>query len=286
MEVIIDFLLEYYIWILVVLVILLITVIGFLADTKKKRKLREKSQQENLMNNNLNNGYQGFNNMNGIDMNMMPSQGVNNFGQDMNMMLSHNIDISNNTDAFFVPASEQTPKFEPKEIVVPTPINSVPIMNSNSSNNTPIAPVEVVESPIVSPINVGPVEVPVMNGNTIPSNVNGLNTRSMVNETTVQTPITPIVNVVPEVAPVVNPNTMIMPETSMNNIINQMPVENLNMQNTTMPTANNMSANPEVMNGQPFVPQANNTVFGGVTFVTGASNNNPNNQIQNDNWQL
>ena len=46
MQVVVDFLLEYYVWILVVLVILLITVIGFLADTKKKKKMREKTITE------------------------------------------------------------------------------------------------------------------------------------------------------------------------------------------------------------------------------------------------
>ena len=41
MQAIVDFLLEYYVWVLIVLVILLITVVGFLADTKRKKKLRE-----------------------------------------------------------------------------------------------------------------------------------------------------------------------------------------------------------------------------------------------------
>jgi len=36
MQTVVDFLLEYYIWFLVVIVILLITVVGFLVDTKKK----------------------------------------------------------------------------------------------------------------------------------------------------------------------------------------------------------------------------------------------------------
>ena len=42
MNVVVDFLLEYYVWVLVVLVILLITVIGFLVDTNRKKKMREK----------------------------------------------------------------------------------------------------------------------------------------------------------------------------------------------------------------------------------------------------
>ena len=39
MKIVVDFLLEYYVWVLVVLVILLITVIGFLADSKKKKRI-------------------------------------------------------------------------------------------------------------------------------------------------------------------------------------------------------------------------------------------------------
>lgn len=38
MQIVVDFLLEYYVWVLVVLVILLITVIGFLADSKKRKE--------------------------------------------------------------------------------------------------------------------------------------------------------------------------------------------------------------------------------------------------------
>ena len=40
MEIVVDFLLEYWVWFVVVIVILLITVVGFLVDTKKKKKLR------------------------------------------------------------------------------------------------------------------------------------------------------------------------------------------------------------------------------------------------------
>ena len=58
------------------------------------------------------------------------------------------------------------------------------------------------------------------------------------------------------------------------------------MTNPSMPTINNMSVNPGIMNGQVAAPQVNNTMPSGVTFVTGESNNNPNNQMQNDNWKL
>ena len=73
MDVVVDFLLEYYVWILVVLVILLITVIGFLADTKRKKKKREKmegAQASDSDVNGFNNGSILNQNMNGFDMNM------------------------------------------------------------------------------------------------------------------------------------------------------------------------------------------------------------------------
>ena len=48
MEAVVDFLLEYYVWVLVVLVILLITIIGFLVDSKQKRKKKELQQTSSL----------------------------------------------------------------------------------------------------------------------------------------------------------------------------------------------------------------------------------------------
>ena len=68
MQTVVDFLLEYYVWVLIVLVILLITVVGFLADTKKKKKLREKKERETASDNS----------MPANDLNMM------NQGMDMN----------------------------------------------------------------------------------------------------------------------------------------------------------------------------------------------------------
>ncbi len=86
MQAVVDFLLEYYIWVLAVLVILLITVIGFLADTKKKKKLREKTMQEDI-NNNMNTGVNNFN-----DINQGMNVGFNNQNDyfDSNMSQNNN----------------------------------------------------------------------------------------------------------------------------------------------------------------------------------------------------
>ena len=51
----IDFLVKYYVWIIVVLVILIITIIGFLADKKmKNKKNNNKENDEKMMNNEIN----------------------------------------------------------------------------------------------------------------------------------------------------------------------------------------------------------------------------------------
>ena len=51
----IDFLIKYYVWIIVVLVILIITIIGFLADKKmKNKKDKNKENDEKMMNNEIN----------------------------------------------------------------------------------------------------------------------------------------------------------------------------------------------------------------------------------------
>ena len=63
MKIVVDFLLEYWVWFVVVIVILLITVVGFLVDTKKKKKLRDSVNNNN--NEHVDNG------MNMNNMNMM-----------------------------------------------------------------------------------------------------------------------------------------------------------------------------------------------------------------------
>ena len=92
MDVVVDFILEYYVWVLVVLVILLITVIGFLVDTKRKKKLREKSddvQNTPIEHTNLNNNMMMGQNMNVFDQNV--NQNMNNFNDMNNGMFNPNM---------------------------------------------------------------------------------------------------------------------------------------------------------------------------------------------------
>jgi len=117
MNLVVDFLLEYYVWVLVVLVILIITVIGFLVDTKRKKKLREKND------NNLSQTGQpiGANNTNGMiqNTNMMDPM----MNQSMN-----NLDGFN--DAMFNP---NPPSLETN---IGQGINGFdPMINQNINNN-------------------------------------------------------------------------------------------------------------------------------------------------------
>lgn len=92
MELIIDFLLEYYLWVLVVIVILIITVIGFLVDTKNKKKMREKiDNTQNMSNQNTNSVDANLNNQ-------MLNQNLNTFDPNLNM--NQNINDFNNMNAF------------------------------------------------------------------------------------------------------------------------------------------------------------------------------------------
>ena len=74
MQAVLDFLLQYYVWVLAVLLILLITVIGFLADTKKKKRMREMAMaSDSMINNSTNNTPVDFN---GINQNQNVSMGT------------------------------------------------------------------------------------------------------------------------------------------------------------------------------------------------------------------
>lgn len=389
MQIVIDFLLEYYVWVLVILGILLITVIGFLADSKKKKKMRDKVNNENtdvnlnnmnqypdfnnmnmngsdlnmnngfnmssnlnnnmlggdfntaVPDNNLNNNFnmmnqnvngmqnndinmmnQGTNNMSGVSMmnqniNSMPSQnvnnftnevnqGMNNFNSNMNMGVNNTTPVNNNGSdtAFFVPASEQTPKFEPREVVIPKPVEATPIMNDSTNvvnswenpvptaNNTvnqvaeptiPVMPtpeVNVNASSQVQGTIPTPVEVP-RPVNTIPNaqvseqniNVGGIPVQQM--------PVGPIPNVNPT-APAMNvqpnmPNlntSTLESQPVMPNVTPSQPMNNYNT--ATLNQTNSGVNNP-------------NIVAGGANFVVGTpgvQNNQVPNNDGNSNWNL
>ena len=174
MEIVVDFLLEYWVWFVVVIVILLITVVGFLVDTKKKKKLRD-SVNNNNNNEHIDNGM-NMNNMNMMgNINDINSMGMNN---SFNVNASNNMNNINNVNdmnsvnnGFFNPSMEQTNNFEPR------PVESTPIMNNNMNNNVQSIPTPVVEPTVASVNPIPEVNIPDNNinvGNVIPNFVDGI----------------------------------------------------------------------------------------------------------------
>ena len=331
MQTVVDFLLEYYVWVLIVLVILLITVVGFLADTKKKKKLREKKEREtagdnsmpandlnmmnqgmdmnyNIMNQNMNMGYNDMNNSmmnpntdNMMNNNMMMNNQINsmpnNMVQNMNGGMDHNVNMMNNmsngvetapsamesipevnsnlssNDSFFIPASEQTPKFEPREVSIPKPVEPTPILNNGINNN--VAPVT------------EPREVSSMSSNIPNSMSNVVLQMTVPTPEPMQNPIpevsnpvgvqmggvtpTPIPNAMPQMtAPNAIPNVNVTatpvaePMTQMNNMPNNM-VNNIpNGVPNSMPNMNQVPPQPQVNNMGGY---NNNSVQGGAKIT-------------------
>ena len=272
MQAVIDFLLVYYVWILVVFVILLITVIGFLADTKKKKKMREKTitegnnqQNVGMMDVNSVNGMNNMPNMNmntGFNLNPVGDMNNNMFNQNMGNNMGNEVNnfnsMPNNNNLFFNSVPEQTPSFEPK------PVEPVNIMNNNMNS----VPTPVVEP---TPVSVNPVpEVTNVNGmqnnyGVVDNQVigNTMSTSSMVNE-----------------VPNLNTNVDTMNQTNMfgqntsssmgtsNSQVNmEMPMNNYNTPvqpvnastevnapvNNSIPGTSNMSAGPTI---EPVINQA------------------------------
>lgn len=353
MQTVVDFLLEYYIWILVILVILLITVVGFLADTKKKKKLRE--QKENVNNDAMNNSFDANNNQgmnfNGINQNMNTgfdnyNQNISNYSQDNmmnqnlnnnmmnpindNMMNNQNINLnsavvpnmnqnlntinsfennannvmpeqnkginnSNNNDSFFIPASEQTPRFEAREVSIPKLVEPTPIVE-NRVNSVPTAVVEPTEVPNTIVQNMNQNVIPQMTS-PAPEPLQATNVSITPNVQSNQMPInnqtvTPIPSVMPnmvnpETIPNSNPQVQTPVEPINQNQQNQMngisgKVAN-NTPNMSMPLPNVQNNTVQSQNIPNNMGQYNNSVPGGVSFVMNGQV--PNNQ-NNNNWNL
>lgn len=390
MQMVVDFLLEYYVWVLIVLVILLITVVGFLADTKKKKKLREKGETSNngmpandqsianqgidtnynTMGQNMNMGYndinngmmmnQNYNNMmnpntdnminnNMQNNNMIGNQDMNmsnsmtqNMNQNINMMPNMNESMNNMTsnvnpsiepnisvaptnnsfentyntyssvvpnqtigtpsnvtpsigehhqetstgssDSFFIPASDQTPKFEPREVVIPKPVEPSPIFNNTNNGMGSVV------TPVTEPREVPSMPTPSVMPNTVlmseqvQSHAPEMNTvwKTQMGE---QAPAS-IPNAMPQMAgPSVIPNAnipstpVVEPLAQTPSMSNNIPGGIPNTMPNTMPNMNQMSQEPvNTMNGY-----NSNLVQGGSNFVM--NGNVPNNQ-NNGNWNL
>lgn len=137
----VNFLLDYYLWILVILGIVIVTIIGFLVDSKQKRKRNESKQQSNSLNEvktvepfpntNENIGINSEMNEQSL-LNNMSNVGDTNIVHQTQLPISQNIGMSatntvnanliqdgmiNNTSSLSL--SEQKPHFETREVVMP-----------------------------------------------------------------------------------------------------------------------------------------------------------------------
>lgn len=145
MDKLLNFLLDYYLWILGVLVIIIITIIGFLVDSKQKRKKKESSikatdvgevktvtEVETPKNDVV------------LDTNNVVQESINNVSDNVNTNSeSVNKVVENSTSKNLDLLSNQTPHFEPREVNIPnvnknmevnTGLNTV--ANTNTSNAT------------------------------------------------------------------------------------------------------------------------------------------------------
>lgn len=190
----------------------------------------------------------------------------------------------NNNDSFFVPASEQTPKIEPREVVIPKPVEPTPIMN-----------------------NVNAVNSWDLNNNNLNNNIPNNNVNSYV----AQTPVTPSVESVNQYN---QPMPNVVP-TPVEKVPQQMPQQvqmpyqnnqgNINYNNTVAPTANtsinNINPLGEQSNQMQNMPNTqainqsmpntqgmpnNNFLSGGSNFVVGGTATNNQMPSTNDNWKL
>lgn len=186
----------------------------------------------------------------------------------------------NNNDSFFVPASEQTPKIEPREVVIPKPVEPTPIMN-----------------------NVNAVNSWDLNNNNLNNNI----PNNTVNSYVTQTPVTPSVEPVNQYNQPM-PNVVPTPVEEVPQQV-QMPYQNnqgnINYNNTVAPTANtsinNINPLGEQSNQMQNMPNTqainqsmpntqgmpnNNFLSGGSNFVVGGTPTNNQMPSTNDNWKL
>ena len=190
----------------------------------------------------------------------------------------------NSNDSFFIPASEQTPRFEPREVSIPKPVEPEPIIN-NQVNSIP--------SPVVEPAEVHSIPNINMNQNVVPQMVPP--TAEPVVDTPNVAPVMPNSAMPTDIPTMAVPNSGInvapIPNATPNNI-NPGVIPNANMQ--SVPVAEPMNQMNSMQNVVPNVNplpqetannmnQNSNYMQGGSTFVMNGQV--PNNQ-NNNNWNL
>lgn len=244
-----------------------------------------------VVNNNLFNP--GINNLNNMNSNL--SQGtVNNTSNFNNESYS-----SNNNNEFFTPISEQTPKIEPREVVIPKPVNVAPINNNigvvNQGNGIPTPVVEPSVVPNVPTSGIGNINSPLSGVQPVVNTPNNVSSTISTDVNSV-----PDVNVMPNIngVSVSNNNQFgLGPNMAPNNInsaaLSGSAYTNNNNQINTQPVLNNENTIPNPSSVGVNNSQSNlnsGFVAGGSNFVFGSGNSNvpTNNAIpsENDNWRL
>lgn len=289
-----EFIVKYYGWVLAVLAILIVTIIGFIADKKSKKKKEGMNMNEQNMQSMQNNQFMPNNDVNTMpNMNMEPTPvQAQNINQDMNMAMpnmtgeSTNMQMPNiaqptmepamgsmptQDDFGYKPLSEQTPNIPPRFEGMP---------NNNMNMDTTVNAMPAMESPIVNPAPVNSFnQAPVQN--VMPSTpVQPVN----MNMAPPVQPTMPINNVPQYSQPEVAQPTMVMPQPEVIQPINpepipltqEMPAQNVNM---AMP---NMNVN-QMPTPQPMQNPVNSATDVNNMFVTGNTNNIPNNMDNNNN---
>ena len=266
MQNVVNFLLDYYLWILGVLAIVIITTIGFLADSKQKRKKKSSENFDEVktveplpsVNTVEGNPVSNLDNVSnvknaGVDIPLSNiNANLNNVEQPTNLNGGGVVSDVNNSSQLL---SQQTPHFEPKDVNVPTastnvnnvmgprPVNAVPINQSMRPQPVMQQPVQNVQ--MQQPVNQFQNVTPVQNYNNLNMGQpvgNIQNSGMAVNRTIQQTPV------------MSNPTVV----SNMQQPVMQQPVQNSEVKPSSTPNV-------------------------GINFVTGNSNGLANNE---DMWKL
>ena len=302
----IEFLLDYYVWILVVLGIIIITIIGFLVDSKQKRK---KKEVQGIASDEVKT-VEPLPNINGQEVvpivdaktqavstnsdNLISTNNINESSTVVQPLRESNSNVNQN-----IALSEQKPHFEPREVSMSVQSQMSSINNENLTFPKPINPVsinQVNEPPVMSsqmPSSVySNVQMaqPVQNLQQVPPVVT--NGQMINNMQRVQQPAQTNLNN----QQIVNPNVSAYNNMINNgqsnfyqNVPNQMPnypaqqptspiYNTQNSQITAMPAQNSQFESTQTP-AQPAVTTPNI----GISFVTGESNNS---NANDDTWKL
>lgn len=160
-----DFLIDNYIWILVIILITIVTIIGFIADTKKNNKKNKNPEQPapNINNQPINNvGVMQYQEPTQLQQNQMNNQMNNNLAMNTNNMNApmENLNQLNNTVS--------TPQ---QNVTMPQPQPVEPVNNPQPVENIVVNPTT---EPMYQPLSeqkpvISPQPVPNFNGAPLPN---------------------------------------------------------------------------------------------------------------------